>query len=235
MVFSLFFFPVWTVVLSIIGITHCYLTQKASVIEWTLQTWCKGILKFLGVRLQVKDFEKRPQGGCMYLFNHSSFMDIFVMASVVFKIKFGAKIELFSVPFFGRAMRAGGALPIPRKNRTLAIKILQQAEERARQGEQFALAPEGGRGPGGKELAPFKSGPFLFAIGASVPLAPCVIKGADEVWPKGSLFPGLKQWQSTIELVFLEPISTQGYKVEQKQSLIEQARRIMLEELNGLI
>jgi 1-acyl-sn-glycerol-3-phosphate acyltransferase len=227
LIFSLIFFPLLTFFLSAAGVFWFFLTGRQDLVAWTLWTWSRWNLRFLGTALDVRGQEFIPKSGCLFLFNHKSFVDIFALSAVVYRIRFGAKIELFSIPAFGLAMRAGGALPIPRKDRSKAIHILKEAEARARDGEQFALAPEGGRGQ--KEgLLPFKSGPFIFAIEAGIPVVPVVIRGAWDLWPKGALLPALNSMRSVLELEFLAPTATQGMHVDQRQELSDKIRSQML-------
>ena len=228
--FSLVVFPILTVVLSLIGLVWYFLTGQRGLVAWTLMSWSKITLWCLGAKVRVLGQDQIPKGGCLYLFNHSSFVDIFALASCIPNIKFGAKIELFSIPIFSQAMKAGGALPIPRQDRSKAIEILKDAEERARAGEQFALAPEGGRSAGG-ELMPFKSGPFIFAIESHIPVVPVVIRRASDVWPKGALFPGASRLNYEIDVEILKPVATEGLSLADKQYLSDQVRKSMIDQL----
>jgi len=228
LIFSFLFLPIWTVVLSSIGVIWFWITGKRDFVEWCGYTWARGNLVALGLRLDVEGLENIPEGGCLMLFNHSSFVDIFAMAALLPKIHFGAKIELFSIPFFGAAMRAAGILPITRQNLANAIRVLTEAEARARQGEKFALAPEGKRNSVEK-LLPFKSGPFIFAIHAQVPLVPILIKGAARAWPKGALLPGLEDLSGIVRVKILPPVPTTGVTLEQKHELMQKVRGLMLQ------
>jgi 1-acyl-sn-glycerol-3-phosphate acyltransferase len=172
--------------------------------------------------------ENLTKGGCLYLFNHTSFFDIFVMHARLRGVRFGAKIELFKIPIFGSTMRKVGVLPIARDNRAEVIKIYEQAQIRAKNGEQFALSPEGGRNTSEESLKPFKSGPFIFAIRSKIPIIPVVIKGALEVLPKGHLLPNINSWKHTIEVHYLEKIFVEKYAIEQRRQLAELVRERML-------
>ncbi len=146
-------------------------------------------------------------------------------------IRFGAKVELFSIPVFNWAIRAGGILPIARQNRQEAIHVLQEAEARARNGEKFALAPEGGRNTEEK-LLPFKSGPFIFAIKSGVPIVPVIIKGASQAWPKNTLFPCAEKWTYKVLIEYMKPVESKGFTVENRAELSNQVRELMLTKLS---
>lgn len=220
---------------SIVGCTGAILSQgvfkSRRWAEIFFVWWAGNICKFYGVRVVARGAENFPAGGAMLLFNHTSFFDIFALYSVFPFFRFGAKIELFSIPIFGYAMKAVGTLPIARGNREAAIRVLQAAVQRAKDGEKFGLSPEGGRSTEDK-LQPFKAGPFLFAIEAQVPLVPVVIRGALQVLPKGGVLPGLRAWHSTIYLDVLPPIPTAGFKVEERQVLQDEAREAMQKKLS---
>jgi len=228
LLFTLFYFPILTVVLSLSGSLNYIMTGRRTHLDWCAVTWADLTLKGLQVQLKIIGQENIPQGGCLFLFNHTSFVDIFALTAIVRSIKFGAKVELFSIPFFGQALKAAGVLPITRNNRENAIRTLTEAESRAKNGEKFALSPEGGRNFEEK-LLPFKSGPFIFAIKSGVPIAPVIIHGANQVWRKKSLLPSWKQGSFEVSVEFLKPEPVNEFTVETRANLVEKVRRKMLE------
>jgi len=192
--------------------------------------WAKITCYMSGVSVTVEGRENIPKGGCLFLFNHASFFDIFAMASALDGLRFGAKAELFKIPVFGRVMKMIRTLPIARNNREEVIKIYEEAKVRFDHGEQFALSPEGGRFYDSEHLFPFKAGPFLFAMSAGVPLVPIVVNGAYEALPKGAFLFNTFNWRHTITLKILEPVETAGYSVEQRKDL----QKIVYERMDKL-
>lgn len=217
-VLMMLYITVITVIFSILSM-FLALVFKAPKFAWQLNRWLwgKGILLLTGVRLEVRGEENLPAEGqgFLYLFNHTSYMDIIAMISGLPKIpSFGAKIELFSIPFFGPAMRALGNLPIARNNRDEVLKLYKETEERAKQGECFALAPEGTRQTGG-ELGRFKKGPFIFALGAGIPVVPLVIVGAEQIQPKGSFLMNVgDRWTRRLVLQIQKPLDAKKYSAK---------------------
>lgn len=179
------------------------------------------------VKVRLRGQENIPTGGCIYLFNHTSFFDIFAMQATLRGFRFGAKIELFKIPVFGAAMRRMGALPIARERRDEVFKIYKMAESRIRNGEKFALAPEGTRQIEEK-LGAFKSGPFVFAINAKAPLVPVVIRGASKVLHKGKWFPNFDVWSREILIDVLPAVETVGYETKDRPILQEKIRNEMV-------
>ena len=197
--------------------------------DWIMRSPWSGLPLWLGgVSLELRGGENWPRGtGFLVLFNHTSWMDILAICAGLPEVpRFGAKIELFRIPFFGAAMRSCGVLPIERNQRTKVLNTYKEAESRAQAGESFALAPEGTRQVG-HELGTFKRGPFIFAVGAQMPVLPVVIAGAQEVMAKGAWGINVGRWRRKIILEILPPISTAGKTEEDIPGLQEQTRSAM--------
>lgn len=214
-------FPITVLVLGPTAIVLHFLFHNKNLDDFMVMLWGKICCRMSGVQVVVKGLENIPSHqGCLLLFSHSSFFDVFAIAGYIKGVRFGAKSELFKIPVFGRTMAALGTLPIERKNREEVFKIYDEAKVRFQRGEQFVLAPEGGRfyGP---QLSPFKSGPFQFAISAQVPVVPTVIMGAYEAMPKGSFMFNPSRWSQTITIEILPPIETQNYQASTRHDLIQ--------------
>lgn len=197
-----------------------------------IKYWAKSVCWLYGVTVNMHFAERLAPGGFLILFNHSSFFDIFALSSVLPEIRFGAKVELFKIPIFGAAMRSVGVIPITRDQREKSVSALRANETRVTQdGVRVGLSPEGGRLGGEDFLAPFKSGPFYFALGAKAPIQPCIIQGASLVWPKGSLLPGCRQWASQIDLIFLDTIDTEKYAAGDRHQLKDFTYQVMEQAL----
>jgi 1-acyl-sn-glycerol-3-phosphate acyltransferase len=174
-------------------------------------SWGRFIIWLAGVKVEVRGREKLRSGkGYLVLFSHTSYIDIFVLYGFFPRaVRFGAKIELFKVPFLGRAMLSMGTIPIDRRYREKVLKLYEAAIPRVQAGEVFALAPEGTRQSEPK-IGKLKSGPFLFAIQAQMDIVPVVIAGAFEVLPKNSLWINKGKWRRKIVLQILDPRPTEG-------------------------
>lgn len=180
-----------------------------------------------GVKVVLRGKENIPAGGCIFLFNHTSFFDIFAMQGVIRGFRFGAKIELFKIPVFGRTMTRMGALPIARQRRDEVFKVYSAAQERIARGEKFALAPEGTR-QHEEILGEFKAGPFVFGINARAPLVPVVIRGAAAIMPKDHWLPNRDVWTRVITIDVLPAVSTEGYDLKDRPVLQKIVRDEML-------
>lgn len=191
--------------------------------------WAKPVLWLGNIHVEMRGYANWPsEKGCLVLFNHTSWIDIIVMAACLPRVpRFGAKIELFYIPFFGRAMRKAGMLPIERNRRTKVLQVYKEAESRASFGECFALAPEGTR-QSELQLGRFKQGPFLFAIGAQIPIVPFVISGAREVMPRSRWLIGPPVWHSRVIAQILPSVPSSGLDESKLVDLQERVRAVMV-------
>lgn len=211
-------FILLTMILSIVLILQTSIYSSRKFVDSVCGFWGRAGLKLFGVSVDAYGFQNIPQGSCLFLFSHTSFFDVLALFAAYPSIRFGAKIELFSLPFFGRAMRRAGILPIARQNREEVFKVYEEAKTRTAQGEKFALSPEGSRNTEEK-LLPFKAGPFIFAINTQMPVVPVVIRGALVVMSKRQLLPNNDKWSRQIQVHFLPAIPTNDIHLNERQIL----------------
>jgi 1-acyl-sn-glycerol-3-phosphate acyltransferase len=212
-------FPFTVIIIGPIAIATHLLTRSRDFDDFFMILWGRVCCFIAGVKIKVEGAENIPNEGCLFLFNHSSFFDIFAMSAYIKGLKYGAKAELFKIPIFAQVMKIMRTLPIARNNREEVIKIYEEAKKRFADGERFALSPEGGRFYDSEHLYPFKAGPFIFAMSAGAPVVPIVILGAHEVLPKGTFLFNNFSWSLTITLKILKPIHTKDMQLEQRRDL----------------
>lgn len=222
-------FPLAILVLAPLIIGAHYIFRSKKLEDALVSFWGRLSCRMAGVRVEVRGQENIPAGGCLFLFNHTSFFDVFAIVGYIPGIRFGAKAELFKIPLFAQAMRAAGTLPIARDNRDEVYKVYEEARARFARGDRFALSPEGGRfyGPA---LSPFKAGPFLFAMSAGVPVVPVVLEGAYEALPKGEFLFNRRRLRHTIVIHILAPVSTADYTPETRKEL----QAVVYERMNAV-
>jgi 1-acyl-sn-glycerol-3-phosphate acyltransferase len=191
--------------------------------------WSFPLIKTANVDVDVRGTEnvKENGKGFLILFNHSSLMDIPILyAYFPRSFRFGAKIELFKIPFFGKAMELCGVLPIDRGNRNKVMQVYQNAISRVNKGEAFALAPEGTRQKQ-TSLGKFKRGPFEFAINAQMDIIPAVLAGVYDVLPRNGVLLNVGRWRRKVILEILPRVPTAGLAIEQVDALLENVRAQM--------
>jgi 1-acyl-sn-glycerol-3-phosphate acyltransferase len=173
-------------------------------------------VKLLREPLPDIDFSK-PH---IYVMNHQSMFDICAaFICIPANIRFVAKESLKYVPFLGWYMWAMGMIFIDRGNHLKAVRSLERAGKRIRDGANILVYPEGTRSTDGRIL-PFKKGPFVLAIRAGVPIVPVAIDGSGACIPKGTLHfrPG------TVRVKLGEPIPTAGLTDADRDALVRRVR-----------
>lgn len=224
---SMLVYPFFLVFMSALGLFCNLVFNNRTLDNIIVQWWTLGSCWMFGVRVKLLDKHNIPKNeGAVFLFNHTSFFDIFALNGVIPSLRFGAKIELFKIPVFGVAMERMGVLPIARQKKEEVFKVYKMAEEKLRGGQFYALSPEGTRQKEEK-LAPFKAGPFVFAINAQALIVPVIIKGAAYALPNNSYFPMWRRWSHTITVRILPAIDTKSYTLDQRPELQKKVFEVM--------
>jgi long-chain acyl-CoA synthetase len=156
--------------------------------------------------LHVTGLEKLPATGPFILSpNHQSFIDPFVVASV---LPWSVFRQLFSVgtsEIFGSGLmrRIAGWLRVivvdPDAN---LIPAMRAGAYGLRQGRVLILFPEGERSIDGEPKV-FKKGAAILSSHLQVPIVPVAIEGFYEVWPRGKRF---FQKFNPLRMTFGDPI-----------------------------
>jgi 1-acyl-sn-glycerol-3-phosphate acyltransferase len=184
-------------------------------------TWAKVILKVCGVKVEIEGIENiRKHEPHLYMANHTSYFDIFALLSTLpVDFKFIVKQELMRIPIFGLAMRRAGYIGIERDDPRKALKSMQEAAERIKQGASVLIFPEGTRSEDGT-LQPFKPGGFHLALRSGCDIVPVTLTGSREIVPKGSM----RVRKGRIRVVVGEVISLKGQTKKNMGRVMEQVR-----------
>ncbi len=193
-------------------------------IRYRIATYMSRVLLWgVGGRLQIEGVYPTDQA-YIYMANHASFLDMFVLAAIM-KDKFTGVIaeEATRYPFWNIITQRFRAIPIRRNDRDSAIASIQVAEDRLRRGIQVGIMPEGTRTLDGR-LGPFKKGGFHMAFNTGAPILPIGIEGTLRLKPKTSLHlsPG------PVIVRIGRPIPAEHYPCLTMEELIEQVRQQLL-------
>ncbi len=117
----------------------------------------------------------------VWMFNHQSILDIFVIGMMVPHYIVGVAAQYqFNLPVWGYVVKKWGNIPVSRKDTREAIKAIELARDKLLEGTSIMIAPEGQRTVDGK-LCPFKKGAFHLAMGADGTILPVGIQGLFDV------------------------------------------------------
>jgi 1-acyl-sn-glycerol-3-phosphate acyltransferase len=213
-----------TLVCGILVIVLSFFVRSGNPLHKIGRFWGKSILAGSRVKVSVKGLSNIDLSvPYIYMANHQSNFDIPVLLGhLAVQFRWLAKVELFKIPIFGRAMRKVGYISIDRYDRESAFKSLDVAANKIKSGVSVLIFPEGTRSRDGK-IRPFKKGGFVLAIDSGVPIVPVVITGTRAIMPKGKfrIYPG------HVSMVIHKPIDTAAYTRETKEALMESVRLVI--------
>ncbi len=139
---------------------------------FVLWSWTVRVLCFYHVQ-KVK-VSPLPDGPYVILANHISYLDIFLMYSILpgHPFLFMGKSEILKYPIVGAYFRRMN-IPVFRGNRIKAAKSLIKASKEVKNGWSIMIFPEGGIPDDNQpQMIPFKQGAFQLAKNLNVPIVP---------------------------------------------------------------
>jgi 1-acyl-sn-glycerol-3-phosphate acyltransferase len=135
-------------------------------------SWLFRFLCLYGVK-KVKDSEL-PEGPYLIVANHNSYLDIFLMYSILSKspFLFLGKGEILKYPLIKTFFKKMN-IPVFRGNRMKAAKALIQASREVKNGWSIMIFPEGGIPDNDvPQMIEFKQGAFQLAKSVKIPIVP---------------------------------------------------------------
>lgn len=129
-----------------------------------------------GWKRTIKGLEHyNPDLQTIFVANHLSFLDMPLLATLPWKMKWVSKKEIFNIPLIGWLMRMSGHISIDRGS-VKALESLKASHHYLKNGEPVMIFPEGTRSRQG-EIKPFKRGAFILAKEGNYHIQPIVIHG----------------------------------------------------------
>ena len=185
----------------------------------------RAILGLAGAGPKVRGLENLPEGPCVIVSNHASYLDGPALRAVLpGRMVFVAKRELSRNPLLSPLLRRVGAVWVDRFDHRQGLSDLEQAMTRLDEDEQLVFFPEGtlSAAPGLRE---FRIGAFMAAVRRDVPVVPVVIHGSRQMLRGFSFWPR----PGRIELEVGEPLSPEGDDWDDALALRDRAREWILE------
>lgn len=135
--------------------------------------WSRGLMTLCGVRVQPLG-EPQRKGAVLWVANHVSWVDIFVLNSVR-TTSFVAKSDVRRWPVIGLLVAWAGTLFIDRSHRYAVREAGRQMQACFDRGDAVGLFPEG-TSTDGHDVRTFHAGLFEPAIQAAVPIQPVALR-----------------------------------------------------------
>jgi 1-acyl-sn-glycerol-3-phosphate acyltransferase len=160
-----------------------------------------------------------PRRPYVFVANHASNADPFLVAMVPWEMKWLSKKSIFDIPLLGWMMRVAGDVEVDRGNKESARHAMEQMRERLDRKLSVLVFPQGTRSADGT-VGAFREGAFRLAIEAAVDVIPLAVEGTAESLPKGSI----AFRKTSARVTVLPPVSTKGMTVEDAPRLAEKVR-----------
>ncbi|HRZ61829.1 MAG TPA: lysophospholipid acyltransferase family protein, partial [Rubrivivax sp.] len=136
-------------------------------------------------RLSVRGIEQLPEGPCVLVANHASYLDgIVLTAALPRPFTFVAKIELLRSFVTRVGLTRLGAAFVERFDAPQGVAAAARLVEAVAQGQSLIVFPEGTFTAAAGRL-PFHMGAFLVAVRAGVPVVPVTLRGTRDLLPDG--------------------------------------------------
>ncbi len=220
MLFTDLLIYLYTIVLGTISLAGSLFDPRGRFQHRCAQVWSRMILATSRISVKLVGWENiEPGRAYIFCANHLSLIDTPVVFSLPMEFRILAKKGLFQIPFLGWHLRRSGHLPVARDSPRAALRSFEQAARKIREGTSLFFFPEGGRSEDGR-LQPFKTGPFLLAIKAGVPVVPMALRGTREILPIGSMY--IRAGRVEVEVA--RPISTEGMTLKDVDRLAAEVR-----------
>lgn len=193
--------------------------------RWQLVHGSARLLAWLtGTGLRVQGLENLPDGPCVLVANHASYLDAFVLAATLARnFSYVAKRELADNPLIRWALTRLDTLFVERFDLLRSAEEGQRVVQAAAAGRSLAFFPEGtfDRMPG---LLPFRMGAFVAAARTGLPVVPVAIRGTRSILRAQSWFPR----RGAVQVVIARPIVPQGRDWASALKLRDGARKAIL-------
>ena len=180
-------------------------------------------LRMAGMPLDIRSLQHLPEGQCVIVANHASYIDGVVMTAVLPpRFGFVIKREMSRVPLAGLLLKRLGSEFVERFNRQRGAADARRMMRTASNGHSLVFFPEGTFSPQ-PGLLKFHTVAFVTAAKVGCPVVPAVVRGTRRALPPKTALPH----PSRIQVEFLPALPVSSESVE----LRDQARMAILSEL----
>lgn len=162
------------------------------------------LLPYPFVKIEYRDCAASEHTPCVYICNHRSSSDPFLMAFLPGEIVQVVNKWPFRLPVLGRFARWAGYVSIREMS---AEAFFERGKELLSQGVSLAVFPEGTRSMSGV-MGPFHGAGFRLAMQCGVPLVPVCLTGTEKTPRKGTL----KLLPSHIKIHRLDPVRPEEFQ-----------------------
>lgn len=203
------------------------LIPSQKICRWMVHRTAQLILKLAGIPLEVRHLDRLPEGPCVIVANHASYLDgPLIVAALPPIFSFVIKQEIRKMPGAHLLLRRVGSHFVERFNRKKGAADARRIMDSAKDGQALAFFAEGTfqKKPG---LMPFRMGAFSTAVRADFPVVPMVIRGARHILPSGAWLPR----PGKVEVIIQMPLRVNHLAANPTRELVAATRTQMMREL----
>ena len=238
---AIYFFYRWLIFAPLLGIVTAicgFLAVSISMIgypelaSWFAGTiWGRVIAVLTPMFVTVKGRDKiQPGQSYIVVANHPSAYDIFIIYGWLgIDFKWVIKKEARKFPILGISCEKMRHIFVDRSNTEAAVRSLEEAKDRIKDGVSVMFFPEGTRSPENGGLHNFKKGAFRMAVQLGLPILPVTIIGTNNVLPPKSV----KLMPGKAKLIFHDPIDISTVQANDIHKLAVHARDIIAAALSN--
>jgi 1-acyl-sn-glycerol-3-phosphate acyltransferase len=163
----------------------------------------RALLRAAAIPFKVDNLERLPEGPCVVVANHASYIDgIVAQAALPPDFVFVIKKEMVRVPLGGLLLRRLGSEFVERFDRHKSAVDARRVQKRALDGQSLVFFPEG-TFTELRQIGKFLGGAFATAARARMPVVAMAIHGTRAVLPSGSLL--LRRGPIRVEVLEIMP------------------------------
>lgn len=203
--------------------------DRRRAINRAIEVWGDLGTRAAGVKLDVAGGERLALRPAVFVFNHQSGADPFLLCALLRRDFVGiAKSEIRRNPLLGPAFAFADTVFVDRGDRAQSVAALAPAIETLRRGLAILIAPEGTRSSS-YEVGPFKKGGFWIAMAARAPIVPIVVHNARDILPRD----GWLMRSATVRVSVLAPIETRAWTPADLDARVAEVRQRFVDALTS--
>jgi len=184
------------------------------------------IFRVIGARPHVVGLDNLPDGACVAVANHASYLDGMILTAVLPpRFTFVIKREMTHVPLANFLLQRIGSEFVERFDRSRGAVDARRIMEQAIRQQSLAFFPEGTfrAEPG---LRRFHNGAFAAAMRGQLPVTPIVIRGSRSMLSSGQWLPK----PGRIEVLVQPPVAVTA-EMSSATELMRRCRNSILDDL----